>query len=522
MIGGIRHLHSVPPKEVPTEGHDRLQQQIEVATIRFRQLLQEKIASGLPTSPQELLDLERDIHGQVAKECLDPLVGEMIQAAHDSDAAVEKACQLIGARPYLRLQDSKETVAVTLLGGSTVRIRSPYYLERPPKRGRRRKKGRRGRPGNGLYPRLAVLGIHYRLSPALASEIARLTVMSTAQEAVETLQLRGITVDRKKVLTLTGRLAQRGLEHREWLQEQAAKGIRGPASLEGKRLVIGTDGGRVRLREVNKQGRRRKSGRRGFDAEWREPKVIIVYEVDDKGRKVKRGVLRYDATLQEANGTFAILVAMLLEMGAQHALEWIIVGDGAAWIWNRIANLVQAVGYDQARVTEVVDWYHAVEHLHAVADLLTGLTTRQRKAWVNKMKDLLFDGEIDGLIAEIESRCRGRKAKAIRKGITYFETHRQRMQYRAFEDRFIPLGSGAVESCVRRVVNLRMKGNGIFWEPSNAEDMLHLRAQFLCGRWQSYVATILQPREFWTLDTPVAPASGVSSSESDTKERKAA
>jgi hypothetical protein len=522
MIGKFRHLHPVPSRAVQAEGHNRVQQRIEEAAARFRQLMEEKLASGLPTSPEELLDLEREIHVMVAKECVDPVVGEIIQAAHDSDSVGDTASQLIDARPYLRLQDAHETVAVTLLGGSIVRIRSPYYLERPPKRGRRRGKGRRGKQGNGLYPRLAVLGIHFRISPALASEVARLTVMSTAQEAVETLQLRGIKVDRKKLLALTGRLAQRGLDHRKWLQEQAEKGVRGPGSLAGKRLAIGTDGGRLRLREVNRQGRRRKSGRRGFDAEWREPKVLIVYEIDDRGRKVKRGgVLRYDATLHDASGTFAILVAMLLEMGAQDALEWIIVGDGAAWIWNRIENLVQSVGYDQAKVTEVVDWYHAVEHLHEVAELLTGLSVKQRRAWVKHMKDLLFEGDIDGIAAEIESRCRGRKAKAIRKGITYFVTHQQRMQYKAFEARFIPLGSGAVESCVRRVVNLRMKGNGIFWEPSNAEDMLHLRAQLLCGRWQSYVATILQPREFWTLNPRVAP-SARTLRESDTEMRAAA
>ena len=504
-MGEFRHLRLVPATKM--QDRIKIKQRIEEAAARFRQFLEEKVASGLPASPEAVCDFEREVHQHVARECIDPVMGELIQAAHNSTAVAEKADQLIEVRPYLRLQDASETVGVTLLGGSTVRIQSPYYLERPPKRGRRRGRGRRGRQGNGLYPGLAVLGIHYRLSPALASEVARLTVMSTAQEAVETLKLRGISVDRKKVLALTGRLAQRGLDHRKWLQEQAAKGNRGQSICKGKRLALGTDGGRVRLRESNKQGRRCKSGRRGFDAQWREPKVIVVYEIDDQGRKVKRGLVRYDATLQEADGTFAILVAMLIEIGAQDALEWVIVGDGAAWIWNRIDNLVQEVGYDRTKVTEVVDWYHAVEHLHTISDLLSGLTDKERKAWVRRTKDLLFEGDIDGLLAEITKRCRGRNAKAIRKGMTYFRTHRERMQYKDFDSRGIPLGSGAVESGVRRIVNLRMKSNGIFWEPSNAEDMLHLRAQFLSGRWHVYVAIILQPREFWTLN----PASTVTS-----------
>lgn len=517
---GFRRLRSVTSEQAAAAGAEqqreereraqaRIQAQIEASASRFRELLEARLASGLPSSPEQLLELEREVHQIVAKECVDPVIGVVIQEAHDSPAVAERADELLRRRPYLYLQDSSATVGVDLLGGSTVRIRSPYYLQRPPRRaGRPRKRGRRGKAGNGLYPGLAVLGIHYHLTPAFASDVSRLTVMSTAQEAVETLRLRGIKVDRKKVLALTGQLARRGLEYRKWLQEQgAANKQRTSGGLKGRRLVIGTDGGRVRLR-FPRRGRPRKSGRRGFNPEWKEPKVVIIYEIDAQGKKVDKGILRYDATMQDADGTFAILVAMLIELGAHEALEWIIVGDGAGWIWGRIKKLVDAVGYDVDKVTEVVDWFHAVEHLHGIADLLTGVTPKERKAWEKQMKTLLHNGKIDELISAIKVAARGSKnAKNIRKGTHYFKTHRERLQYKTFKSKSIPIGSGAVESCVRRVVNLRMKGNGIFWEPSNAEDMLHLRAQLLCGRWHSYVTTILQPKEFWvSCSAKVAPS----------------
>jgi hypothetical protein len=500
---GFGPLRPVPSSQTARNARKRLKECIQEAAARFCELLESRLLDpALPTSPEELLNLEREVHQQIARDCVDAVIAEVIQTAHDSPEVAGKAEQLLESRPHLRLQDSGQTVGVTLLGGSTVRIHSPYFLERPPKAGRRRKRGRRGKAGNGLYPGLAVLGIHYRLSPALASEVARLTVMSTTQEAVETLELRGIKIDRKKALALTRRLAQRGLEYRKWLQEQGSFDPAGHGSLKGKRLAVGTDGGRVRLRYRNR-GRRRKTGHRGFRAEWKEPKVLIVYEIDDAGYKVKKGLLRYDATMGDADAAFGILVAMLKELGAHEAREWVIVGDGAAWIWNRIKGLVNAVGYDMAKVKQVVDWYHALEHLHAIANLRPGMTENVRKTWVRRMKNLLYDGNIDQLVAEINACAKGRNAKDIRKGTTYFETHRLRLQYKDFEANGIPIGSGAVESCVRRTVNLRMKGNGIFWEPSNAEDMLHLRAQFLCGRWHSYIATILQPKEFWTLKTPV-------------------
>ena len=122
---------------------------------------------------------------------------------------------------------------------------------------------------------------------------------------------------------------------------------------------------------------------------------------------------------------------------------------------------------------------------------------KQLKAFMRRLKKLLFNGDIDTLVAEVTTRAKGRNAKKIKKKLRYFTMNKDRMQYKTFKARRLPLGSGAVESCVRRVINLRMKNNGTFWDPSNAEDVLHLRAQLLSGRWRQYVATILEPREFW-------------------------
>jgi len=79
--------------------------------------------------------------------------------------------------------------------------------------------------------------------------------------------------------------------------------------------------------------------------------------------------------------------------------------------------------------------------------------------------------------------CKGRRSKEVGKIIDYFEKHEKRMQYLDFKNAGYPIGSGAIESAVRRVVNLRMKGPGIFWLPESAEAFLHVRAQLLSGRW---------------------------------------
>jgi hypothetical protein len=71
----------------------------------------------------------------------------------------------------------------------------------------------------------------------------------------------------------------------------------------------------------------------------------------------------------------------------------------------------------------------------------------------------------------------------------------RRTRYDQFKAPNIPLGSGAVESCVRRLVNLRMKGNSIFWRLDNAERLLFLRGQLLAGRWDSFIDAVLQPAD---------------------------
>ena len=86
---------------------------------------------------------------------------------------------------------------------------------------------------------------------------------------------------------------------------------------------------------------------------------------------------------------------------------------------------------------------------------------------------------------------RGRNSTQIRTEVAYFEERREFMQYAKFRRRHIPLGSGAVESAVRRVINLRMKGPSIFWRAENAERMLHLRAYYKAGRWDELMLRVM-------------------------------
>lgn len=116
------------------------------------------------------------------------------------------------------------------------------------------------------------------------------------------------------------------------------------------------------------------------------------------------------------------------------------------------------------------------------------------------MLGLLDQGRINVLLGELSLYFKGCNSKKRRTLAGYFEKHAPRMRYDRFRKLAIPLGSGAVESCVRRLVNLRLKGNGIFLSEKNAEWLLHLRGQLLADRWNQMVDTILQAIAVWEED----------------------
>ena len=90
---------------------------------------------------------------------------------------------------------------------------------------------------------------------------------------------------------------------------------------------------------------------------------------------------------------------------------------------------------------------------------------------------------MEQVIAAVQGICRGRNSKAIRTHLNYLIKNQSRMAYAKLMALKLPIGSGAIESTVRRVVNLRLKGPSIFWCRASAEAILLLRSYYKAGRW---------------------------------------
>ena len=137
------------------------------------------------------------------------------------------------------------------------------------------------------------------------------------------------------------------------------------------------------------------------------------------------------------------------------------------------------------RSHELVDFYHAVEHLGKIAALQRRWTAAERQAWIGRQRRRLLKGGAEEVRAAIDAVCGSRPGKALKREREYFKRNggRGRMDYARIAALKLPIGSGAIESAIRRVVNLRLKGPSISWHKTSAEAVLLLRSYYKAGRW---------------------------------------
>jgi len=430
-------------------------------------------------TPQAFSAVEQQAHA-LARKVADDIVAAVLRDILN-DVVFQAQC-VAGAHAVgqYRSKGFKET-SVTMLGGNSYPIRTQYLLP-PSTTGRRRHR----RPGVGLWPCLVALGIWWRSSPALASETARQIADSCSfRDGLEVLSRRGIELGNKRTLALYQKFSQRAAEQRDaWVEEIVDAGSAGWAEngpLKGKTVLVSTDGGRCRERRA-KRGRRLANGHHRYNTPWREPKEFVIYVLDGQGRPDRKWLPIYDGTMGDCDDVFFMLWAYLGALGVHEAKQVIFAADGAKWIWHRTFWLWAAVGIAPEKVVEVVDWYHAVETLHTIAKACRWGESR-RKAWVGKVKGYLYKGDVERVVAEIEEISIGRRAKAILEHRDYFRCNAHRMRYKTLRAQKLPMGSGAMENAVRRVINLKLKSPGKFWLLVNAEATLHLRSYLKAGHW---------------------------------------
>lgn len=167
--------------------------------------------------------------------------------------------------------------------------------------------------------------------------------------------------------------------------------------------------------------------------------------------------------------------------GWEWAAERIVIGDGAVWIWN-------LAGQHFPGAVQIVDLYHARQHLSTIAALLHPHDPGAKKLWMDTQKDLLDHGEIELLVAALReiADAHPNLAEEVRREAEYFATNTSRMRYPEFRSKGFFVGSGVIEAGCKSVVGARLKRSGMFWTVRGANDIIALRCCRFNGRLEDF------------------------------------
>ena len=446
-----------------------------------------------PQTAEQLLQLEQRLSKASAQVADQMVLGQLI-SAHEDEAFVARAiAQARAQSPVPLVHKGARTTSVLLLGGTRVVVTTPSLREdRRGRRGRRRQK--RGARGAGCSPVFEALGIADRVSPATRSEVALHVVQAASyREAAQLLARRGLSCDVSSVVRISTATAEASIRLRE---AALAAALRVPVPrdgpLAGKRVRVSLDGGRVRTRRTHR-GRKTAKGRHGFSTPWREPRGLVIDVLDAQGRPDRLRLPLYDVLIGDAEAVWALLIGYLRLLGAAHATVVEFIADGAEWIWDRVERLTRLAEIPPSTLVEVLDFYHASQHLSKTVEVCRGMSKAQRQTLYERLRHTLrhaADG-VEVVMDELRAVATTRRGKAIKRALGYFVAHAHRMRYATLEAQKLPIGSGQVESAVRRVLNLRFKAPGSFWTEATVNGLMHLRAAFKAGRWDDVLLGVL-------------------------------
>ncbi|MBW2647561.1 MAG: hypothetical protein JRE23_15580 [Deltaproteobacteria bacterium] len=253
----------------------------------------------------------------------------------------------------------------------------------------------------------------------------------------------------------------------------------------GIKILICVDGGRIRERRKKRGKRKKDQKRQGYYTDWFEPRLLTISQFDDDGKKIKSVSPILDGSCGSLDDFFELLKEYLLWINLDEASEIIFSADGGNGIWPRIDNLISELGLSKAQ--RILDYTHAKQNISIVKKIVSDalkLSDKESRKLSTQLRELLWNGNIDGIAILVKESLSGkRKAPkaALKKLNDYFGDH-SKFQYKTFRDNGLPTGSGTVESAIHRVINLRIKGTGLFWKREHAENIIFLRSLVLTGK----------------------------------------
>jgi hypothetical protein len=249
------------------------------------------------------------------------------------------------------------------------------------------------------------------------------------------------------------------------------------------KLYVSFDGTGVPVIKRETEGRRGKSAT--GEAHTREVKLGCVFTqtvVDEQGYPVRdEAATSYVGAIETAPEFGWRIYGEGERRGLRRAAQVIIIGDGASWIWGIAAEHFPGA-------IEIVDLYHAREHLTDLSKLIYGPASAKAKEWSAARLAQLDEGDVESLLVSLR-RLRPTAAQtqeAVRQAIGYFDGNRERMRYAKFRHQGLFVGSGVIEAGCKTIVGYRLKQSGMRWSLRGANAIIALRCAQLSGRWEEF------------------------------------
>jgi hypothetical protein len=249
-------------------------------------------------------------------------------------------------------------------------------------------------------------------------------------------------------------------------------------------LYVQMDGTGVPVVKKETEGRKGKT--EGQSAHTREVKLGCVFTQttwDKEGYAIRDpDSTTYTGAIETSEEFGKRIYLEAWNRGWSRAEKKVVMGDGAEWIWN-LADL------HFPGAVQIVDLYHARQHLWDLARRLHPNDPVNQKAWMKAhQKRLLDKGKIEKLVRSLRS-IESTNAEVLEKARTeaeYFERNAERMRYPKFRRQHLFVGSGVIEAGCKTVIGSRLKQSGMFWTVRGANSIIALRCCHLNGRFEDY------------------------------------
>ncbi len=339
----------------------------------------------------------------------------------------------------------------------------------------------------GFCPRDRALGLEdASLSPGVLRMVGHVGALVSFEEGHELLgDLAGLAVPTKQVERAAEALGREiAADEKCVIEPPSADETVAPT------LYLGMDGTGVPMRASELEGREGKQP--DGSSKTREVKLVTVWSAegrDEEGTPVRdEGSVTYSAAIESAasrdtdkepSAFAARAMREATRRGFERAPRRVVLGDGAPWIWN-VAN----DHFPEA--LQIVDRFHAKQHLSDVAKAIWGAKSDEAKLWAKARHEELDAGDINAVLGALAVHAGA--VDEARQCVEYITTNRDRMKYAEFREAGLCTSTGVVEAGCKTAIGTRCKRAGMHWTVQGADAIIALRCCRLSARFEDFWA----------------------------------